>query len=73
MLNELVTSCERNCLLKHVIEGKIERKGRRGRRCNELLDDFEENEKLRKVWNVGTLRPIHTHIACRAHAVPLRV
>jgi hypothetical protein len=45
----------RNCLLKHVIEGKIEGKGRRGRRCKELLHDFEENEKLRKLWIVGAL------------------
>jgi hypothetical protein len=36
----------RNCLLKHVIEGKIEEKiegtGRRGRRRKQLLDDLEE-------------------------------
>ena len=34
----------RNCLLKHVIEGKIRRNvtGRRGRRCKQLLDDLEE-------------------------------
>jgi hypothetical protein len=36
----------RNCLLKHVIEGKIkgriEVKGRRGRRCKQLLDDRKE-------------------------------
>jgi hypothetical protein len=36
----------RNCLLKHVIGGKIEGrrevKRRRGRRRNQLLDDFQE-------------------------------
>jgi hypothetical protein len=36
----------RNCLLKRVIEGKIERrigiKGRRGRRCKLLLDYLKE-------------------------------
>jgi hypothetical protein len=36
----------RNCLRKHVIEGKIEGrievKGRRGRRRNKLLEDLEE-------------------------------
>jgi len=36
----------RNCLLKHVIEGKIEGrievKGRRGRRYKQLLDDLKE-------------------------------
>jgi hypothetical protein len=34
-----------NCLLKHVIEGKIEEKievmGRRERRCKQLLDDLK--------------------------------
>jgi hypothetical protein len=29
----------RNCPLNHVIEGKIEGTGRRGRRCKHLLDD----------------------------------
>jgi hypothetical protein len=36
----------RNCLLKHVIEGKIRGRiyvtGRRGRRCKQLLDDLKE-------------------------------
>jgi hypothetical protein len=36
----------RNCLLKHVIEGKLEERiemtGRRGRRRKQLLDDFKE-------------------------------
>ena len=36
----------RNCLLKHIIEGKIEGKievmGRQGRRCKQLLDDLKE-------------------------------
>ena len=35
-----------NCLLKHVVEGKIkvriEVTGRRGRRCTQLLDDLKE-------------------------------
>jgi hypothetical protein len=43
----------RNCLLKHVIEGKIEGRiemtGRRGRRRKQLLDDI--NEK-RKYWKL---------------------
>jgi hypothetical protein len=37
----------RNCLLKHVSEGKIEGRievtGRRGRRRKQLLDDLKEN------------------------------
>jgi len=36
----------RNCLLKHVVGGKIEKRieaiGRRGRRSKQLLDDFKE-------------------------------
>jgi hypothetical protein len=39
-------SLRRNCLLKHVIEGKlvgrIEMTGRRGRRRKQLLDDLKE-------------------------------
>ena len=35
----------RNCLLEHVMEGKVEERmevtGRRGRRCKQLLDDFK--------------------------------
>jgi hypothetical protein len=56
----------RKCLLKHVIEGEIEGrievKGRRGRRRQELLDEFKETRgywKLkeeavdRTVWRTG--------------------
>jgi hypothetical protein len=39
-------SLHRNCLLKHIIEGKTERStavmGRQGRRCNQLLDNIKE-------------------------------
>jgi hypothetical protein len=39
----------RNCLLKHVIEGKlegrIERTGRRGRRRTQLLDGLKEKRR----------------------------
>jgi hypothetical protein len=42
-----------NCLLKHVIEGKLEGRiemtGRRGRRRKQLLDDVKEN---RKYWKL---------------------
>jgi hypothetical protein len=37
----------RNCLLKHVIEGKIEGTGRRGRKRKQLLDDPKET---RRYW-----------------------
>jgi hypothetical protein len=43
----------RNCLLKHVIEGKLEgrteMKGRRGRRRKQLLDDLKEK---RRYWKL---------------------
>jgi len=43
----------RNCLLKHVIEGKIEGEivvmGRLGRRYNQVLDDFKE---VRRYWKL---------------------
>jgi hypothetical protein len=41
----------RNCLLKHVLEGRIERRiqitGRRGRRHEQLLDDHKETRGYR--------------------------
>jgi hypothetical protein len=43
----------RNCLLKHVIEGKVEGRieitGRWGRRHNQLLDDFKEKTRYWKL------------------------
>jgi hypothetical protein len=43
----------RNCLLKHVIEGKlqgrIEMTGRRGRRSQQLLDNLKENIRYWKL------------------------
>jgi hypothetical protein len=46
-------SCERNCLLKHVIQGKIEGRvevtGRGGRRRKQLLDDLKEKRGYRKL------------------------
>jgi hypothetical protein len=43
----------RNCLLKHVIEGKLEARieitGRRGRRRKQLLDDLREKRKYCKL------------------------
>jgi hypothetical protein len=35
----------RNCLLKQVIEGKIELRGRRGRRRKQLLDNLKETRR----------------------------
>jgi hypothetical protein len=43
----------RNCLLKHVIEGKLEGRieltGRRGRKRKQLLDDLKENKRYWKL------------------------
>jgi hypothetical protein len=43
----------RNCLLKHVIEGKLEGRiemtGRRGRRRKQLLDDHKEKKRYWKL------------------------
>jgi hypothetical protein len=43
----------RNCLLKHVIEGKLEGRiemmGRRGKRRQQLLDDLKKN---RRYWKL---------------------
>jgi len=42
----------RNCLLEHTIEGNIEGKkvrGRRGRRCEQPLDDLKEKIKYSKL------------------------
>jgi len=42
-----------NCLLKHVIEGKIKGRlevmGRRRRRCKQILDDLKETSGKRKL------------------------
>jgi hypothetical protein len=39
----------RNCFLKQVIEGKIERTKRRGRRCKQLVEDLQE---MKRYWNL---------------------
>jgi hypothetical protein len=48
----------RNCLLKQSIEGKIEGSievtVRRGRRCRQLLDDLEENERVLEIGTRST-------------------
>jgi hypothetical protein len=56
----------RNCLLKHVIEGKLEGRiemtGRRGRRRKQLLDNLKEKKRYwklkeealeRTLWRTG--------------------
>ncbi|GFG38790.1 hypothetical protein Cfor_02802 [Coptotermes formosanus] len=39
----------RNCLLKHIIEGKVAWLGRAGGRCKQLLHDLKETERY---WNL---------------------
>ena len=47
----------KNCLLKHVIEGKIEGKGTRRIRLKQLVDDLK---KTRKYWNLKDEALSHT-------------
>jgi len=44
--NWIVRILRRNCLLKQVIEGKIERTGGRGRRRKQLLDTIIKREEI---------------------------
>jgi hypothetical protein len=43
----------RNCLLKHVIEGKMHRrievKGRQGRRHKQLIDDLKVKKRILEI------------------------
>jgi superfamily I DNA and RNA helicase len=58
----------RNCLLKQVIEGNIERridvKGRRGRRCKQQLNDLKEQRNIVYTVNGRKVNWIR-HILCR--------
>jgi hypothetical protein len=56
----------RNCLLKGVIEGKLQRRiemtARRGRRCEQILDDLKENRGYRKLEQEELENPLQrTH------------
>jgi hypothetical protein len=56
----------RNCLLKHVIEGKVEGRtemtGRRGRRRKQLLDDLKETRRYWKLKEAALNRTLwRTH------------
>ena len=48
----------RNCFLKHIIEGKIERRievmGREGQRCKQLQNDLQ---KVRGYWKLKPETP----------------
>jgi hypothetical protein len=43
--NWIGDTLHRNCLLKHVIERKIDCTGRRGRRHKQLLDELKKNKR----------------------------
>jgi len=52
-VNSIGHILRRNCLLRHVTEGKVEGNigmtGRRGRGCKQLLDDLKE---MRRHWKL---------------------
>jgi hypothetical protein len=51
MTNWIGHILRRNCLVKHIIEGRTEVTGRRTKRCKQLLDDVKEKRgccKLKK-------------------------
>jgi hypothetical protein len=50
----------RNCLLKQVIDGKIEGTGRRGRRHKQLLDDLKETRRQWKLKEYALGRTLWT-------------
>jgi hypothetical protein len=56
----------RNCLLKHVIEGKLEGRiemmGRRGRRRMQLLDDLKEKKILEIERGSARLHPVENSL-----------
>jgi hypothetical protein len=64
----------RNCLLKHVIEGKLEGRiettGRRGRRRKQLLDDFKGKENILEIQRGSTrLHPVENWLWKRLRTV----
>ena len=53
----------RNCLLKHVIERKIEERGIRGRRGKQLPDDFRETRSSWKLKEEALARIVLSGVA----------
>ena len=47
----------KNCLLKHIIEGKIEGMESEGRRCKQLLNDLEKKWGCWKLKEEALYRP----------------
>jgi hypothetical protein len=53
-----------NCLLKHIIEGKIERTGRGGRRSKQLQDNRKKTRGRQKLKEEAVYRTLwRTHFA----------
>ena len=52
----------RDCLPEHVIQGKIEVTGRRGRRLKQLVGDLKENGRY---WGLKAAGFDHTVWKCR--------
>jgi hypothetical protein len=48
----------RNCVLEHVIEGKVDVMGRRGRRRKQLPEDLKEKKRYRKVKEEALYRTV---------------
>jgi hypothetical protein len=65
-----------NCLLKHVIEGKIEGRigmtGRRGRICKQLLDDLKEKGRYRKLKEEALDRTVWRTCLGRGYGLVVR-
>jgi len=61
-LNWICHVLRQNCILKHVIEGMIQRRiklnWRRGRRCKQLLDDLKEKTGYWKLKEETLHRPL---------------
>jgi len=62
----------RNCLLKHVIEGKIEQTRRRGRRLQQLLDKRKEKRRYRKLTEEALSRALRSICLGRVHGYVVR-
>ena len=66
----------RNCVLKHVIEGKVEGRievrGRGGRRCKQLLDGFKEKKGYLKLNGEALGRAVRRTRFGRGYGIFLR-
>ena len=61
-----------NCLLEHVIEGKTEETGRRGRRRKQLLDDLRETGRYWKLIKEALDRTLYSTRCGRGYGPVVR-